>query len=188
MFILIGLGNPGKEYAQNRHNVGFMFVDWVQVHQAGEGVWKHDKYADADIAKVSLPSVTGSTQTTLAKPRTFMNRSGFTANKILMSENLPPTELIVAHDDLDISLGEFKIQKGKGPKVHNGLSSIESSLRFKDFWRIRIGIDNRDPARRIPGEPYVLQNFTSDELNEVTGLFPIIFQKLQQVFEAQEQS
>lgn len=188
MFILIGLGNPGKKYAQNRHNVGFMFVDWVQVRQADESVWKHDKYADADIAKTTLTFGTDTIQTTLAKPRTFMNRSGFTANKLLTFENLLPTALIIAHDDLDISLGEFKIQKVKGPKVHNGLASIESSLRFKDFWRIRIGIDNRDPARRIPGEPYVLQNFASEEMNTVTGLFPIIFQKLQQVFEAQEQS
>lgn len=188
MFILIGLGNPGGTYAKNRHNVGFMFTEWLQQSYSNEGNWKYDKYADADIAKVITKNEILSQISLLVKPRTFMNRSGFTANKIISSEKIPPTSLIIAHDDLDIKLGEFKIQQGKGPKIHNGLSSIESSLRYKDFWRIRIGIDNRDPARRIPGEPYVLQNFTPEETRTVAELFPIILPKLQLVFEAQGQS
>lgn len=184
----MGLGNPGEKYVHNRHNVGFMFTDWLlDKVTASPTVFAFDKYSDADIAKVQQDS-SSNLPAILAKPRTYMNRSGFTANKLLTSYDLQPTSLFVAHDDLDIKLGEFKIQQGKGPKIHNGLSSIESSLRFKDFWRIRIGIDNRDPERRTPGEPYVLQNFTSEEKKTVTEIFPIIFQKLQQVFEAQEQS
>ena len=188
MFILLGLGNPGEKYAKNRHNAGFMFVEWLQRQYVGGSDWKYNKYADADILKITSDSDIAAHIRLLAKPRTFMNRSGFTANKILSSEAQPLTSFVVAHDDLDIKLGEYKIQRGKGPKVHNGLSSIESSLRFKDFLRIRIGIDNRDPAHRTPGEPYVLQDFSTEEMNVITDLFPIIFQKLLQVFEAQEQS
>lgn len=188
MFILLGLGNPGEKYASNRHNVGFMFVEWLQREHADANDWKYDKYADADTARLTLHDTRITSEILLAKPKTFMNRSGFTANKLLTTNNKPLTTLYVIHDDLDIRLGEFKIQQGKGPKVHNGLSSVESSLRFKDFWRIRIGIDNRDPTRRIPGEPYVLQNFTPEEMTSLTDLFPIIFHKLRQVFEAQGQS
>ncbi len=187
MFLILGLGNPGEKYAKNRHNIGFMFADWVKNSSTDISEWKYDKYADADLAKAQEKNEF-SRIGLLAKPRTFMNRSGFSANKLITTYELQPTALFVAHDDLDISLGEFKIQQGKGPKIHNGLASIESSLRFKDFWRIRIGIDNRDPSRRIPGEPYVLQNFTDEEMNIVSDLFPIIFAKLQRVFEAQEQS
>lgn len=187
MFILIGLGNPGEKYHANRHNIGFIFADWIKNSNEHFSEWKYDKYLDADIAKASAEQAS-SPIGMLAKPRTFMNRSGFTANKILASQQLPLTDLIVVHDDLDIRLGEFKIQQGKGPKVHNGLSSIESSLRYKDFWRVRIGIDNRDATKRTPGEPYVLQNFTLEESNQATELFPIIFLKLQEILKAQEQS
>ncbi len=184
----MGLGNPGEKYAQNRHNVGFMFAEWLlDKMSTSPTTFAFDKYSDADIAKIQQDS-SSNLPAILAKPRTYMNRSGFTANKLIATYSIQPTSLFVAHDDLDIKLGEFKIQQGKGPKIHNGLSSIESSLHFKDFWRIRIGIDNRDPAHRIPGEPYVLQNFSPQEMKTVTEIFPIIFQKLQPVFEAQEQS
>jgi len=73
------------------------------------------------------------------------------------------TDLYIVHDDLDIKLGEYKIQKGKGPKVHKGINSIEKALGTDDFWRVRVGVDNRDSNNRTPGEQYVLQDFTSEE-------------------------
>ena len=85
----------------------------------------------------------------------FMNESG------RLLQGLPEGELYVAHDDLDIRLGEYKIQKGKGPKEHNGVESVEQALGHRDFWRIRIGIDNRTAP--IDGETYVLQKFTPEE-------------------------
>ena len=91
-------------------------------------------------------------------------------------------ELFVAHDDLDIPLGKFKIQKGTGPKLHNGLESIENHLKNSDFYRIRIGVENRDPERRIPGEAYVLQNFTSNENAILNTTFPTIVSRLQQEY------
>jgi len=95
------------------------------------------------------------------KTNTFMNDSGKFVKK-----NKPKdlNDLYIAHDDLDIRLGQYKIQFGVGPKVHYGIQSIENELGTKDFWRIRIGVDNRDPNNRTPGEEYVLQDFSSEEL------------------------
>ncbi len=183
----MGLGNPGETYAKNRHNVGFIFVDWLlneltTSYKLPATSFSYDKFSDADIVKIQHPTSNFQLPTLLAKPRTFMNKSGFTANKLATSYQLPATSLIVIHDDLDIKLGEFKIQQGKGPKVHNGLSSIESSLRFKDFWRVRIGIDNRDRFAGT-GEEYVLGNFTKDENEILKNTFPIIFERLEQILQ-----
>jgi PTH1 family peptidyl-tRNA hydrolase len=91
-----------------------------------------------------------------------MNESGLAVSKIAFYEiNL--SDIYIIHDDLDIKLGEYKIQKGIGPQLHYGISSIENRLGKKDFWRIRIGVDNRDLENRIPGEEYVLQDFNSQE-------------------------
>lgn len=108
------------------------------------------------------------------KTDVFMNDSGrFVAAKLNFLK-LKPADLYVVHDDLDIRLGEYKIQMGIGPKVHNGVSSIEAALGTKDFWRIRIGVDNRDPDNRTPGEDYVLQNFSSDEKKIIEEVFDAI--------------
>ena len=108
-----------------------------------------------------------------------MNRSGQTIAH-LISE---PTIIFVAHDDLDIRIGNFKIQKSVGPKMHNGLESIEQSLKSKSFWRIRIGIDNRTSDNSIPGEPYVLSNFSEEESEMLEKTFPRILSKLQLLLE-----
>ena len=159
--LLVGLGNPGKSYQNNRHNSGFMFLEWLLT--ATDSQFKFDKYSDSEIAKVSLTAKDQNLITVLAKPQTFMNRSGRAVHKMMSSSNLEQPTLIVVHDDLDIRLGNFKIQKGVGPKVHNGLESIQSSLKTKDFWRVRIGIDNRDSDFEGSGEGYVLGNFEKEE-------------------------
>ena len=87
--------------------------------------------------------------------------------------------LVIAHDDLDIPLGKFKIQKGIGPKLHNGIESVEKSLGTKDFWRIRIGVDNRTPDNWIDGETYVLNDFRQNELDVIQALFPEVLNRLQ---------
>lgn len=97
------------------------------------------------------------------KTNTFMNDSGSFVKKMLISRGLTPNDLFVIHDDLDIKLGEFKIQKGVGPKLHYGIQSIEKELGTDDFWRIRVGVDNRSLENRTPGEEYVLQDFTQEE-------------------------
>ena len=140
MKLIVGLGNPGKKYKNNRHNVGFMVVDELARHAPGK------------------PWI-------LFKPQKFMNRSGVEVKKWLKKRKgrtLP--DLYVIHDDLDIELGKYKITFGKGPKVHNGLKSIYEQLGTKNFWHVRIGIDNRlTTGFKETGEEYVLQNFRPEE-------------------------
>ena len=140
MKAVVGLGNVGKKYKRTRHNVGFMFV---------EAFPKNRK----DII--------------LLKPKTMMNMSGKAAKALATYYMLHTTDLYVVHDDLDLKLGEYKIQFGKGPKVHNGVNSVEEHLGTSEFWRVRIGVDNRDTDNRIPGEAYVLENFSRAELETV---------------------
>jgi len=157
MKLVVGLGNPGVKYALTRHNVGFLFIDYL--------VENH--LIDKQIKTL--------------KPDTFMNRSGLAVVKELQFYKLKPADLIVIHDDLDLRLGEYKIQLGKGPKLHNGVESVEQSLGSKEFWRIRIGVDNRDPEKRVSGEHYVLQPFT---LAELTLLKQTVFPKIKILFSA----
>lgn len=161
MKIIVGLGNPGEKYKNTRHNVGFMVVDKVEedyrLHftDYGRMEWKED---------VNLSSVVWKTvDVILAKPQTFMNTSGEAVKKLVDWFKVKSGDLYVIHDDLDIKLGEYKIQKGKGPKIHNGILSIEEKLGTTDFWRVRIGVDNRNPENRTPGEQYTLQEFGDEE-------------------------
>lgn len=163
MKLIVGLGNPGEEYAKTRHNVGFMVVDALASKVNG-GRWTVSRKLHSTLFAVHQTLV-------LAKPETFMNNSGKTVKKIINQYGVKTPDVWVVHDDLDLHLGNYKVQKGKGPREHKGVSSVEEKLG-KDFWRVRIGVDNRDPENRIQGEDYVLQNFSDRELaivNEVIG-------------------
>lgn len=109
-----------------------------------------------------------------------MNDSGKFVKEALVKKglSLKGESLTIAHDDLDIPLGQYKIQFGVGPKVHKGIQGIEGALETKDFWRIRIGVDNREPQNRIPGEDYVLQDFTKDERKVLEGVFEEIYAEI----------
>jgi PTH1 family peptidyl-tRNA hydrolase len=108
----------------------------------------------------------------LLKPQTFVNSSGLSVAYAYKKHSLKPDDLYVIHDDLDISLGNYKIQKGKGPKVHKGIKSVNEALGTRDYWRVRVGVENRlrqiqnpkSKTQKISGERYVLQNFTDKEL------------------------
>ncbi|PIS15544.1 aminoacyl-tRNA hydrolase, partial [Candidatus Roizmanbacteria bacterium CG09_land_8_20_14_0_10_41_9] len=160
MILIVGLGNPGKKYENNRHNVGYMFVDFYVNELTGSRVheFRFNKTLQSE-----LPMVKKDGKTILfAKPQTFMNRSGEAVKKIMDFYKIPLESVFIAHDDLDIPLGKFHIQKAVGPKLHNGITSVEERLGTKEFTRIRIGIENRSPEDRIPGEAYVLQNFSEE--------------------------
>ena len=116
-----------------------------------------------------------------------MNLSGIFVNKLIRNSKSEINNLIIIHDDLDIPLGKFHIQFASGPQLHNGLESVEQHLKTKDFWRVRIGVDNRpldkrtspEQRRRIPGETYALQNFLPEEKKVLeTEIFPKIFIQL----------
>ncbi len=105
-----------------------------------------------------------------------MNQSGVFIRKLIRNQQSAINKLIIVHDDLDIPLGKFHIQFKAGPKLHNGLESIEQNLKSKDFWRVRIGVDARSPKRWTNGETYVLDNFLSEEKNLLEKeVFPKLF-------------
>jgi len=154
MKAIVGLGNVGDRYRQTRHNVGFLALDKLaQIYNLQFSIYKklHSEIAKND-------------ELILAKPVTMMNSSGLAVKEITDHRSLITDHLYIVHDDLDLRLGEYKIQFGKGPKIHNGVNSIEESLGSSEFWRVRIGVDNRDPKNRTPGDVYVLQNFRSEEM------------------------
>jgi PTH1 family peptidyl-tRNA hydrolase len=158
MILIVGLGNPGKKYLNNRHNVGHMFMNFLI-----------SKLTDSQISGLKL-----------AKTDDFMNLSGVFVKKLVRNSGSEPENLIIVHDDLDIPLGKFHIQFASGPQLHNGLESIEQHLNTKDFYRIRIGVDNRPTDRKIPGEKYALQNFQIEEKQLLESeIFPKIFIQLQ---------
>lgn len=139
MKLIIGLGNPGVQYKNNRHNIGHMVIDELQPSTRIKGL-------------------------IIKKSDAFMNNSGFFVKKQMSKyPSIQPADLYIIHDDLDIPLGAFKIQLGKGPKVHNGLNDIYEKINTDQFWHVRVGVDNRDPKNRTKGDEYVLQDFAEDE-------------------------
>jgi len=167
MKVFLGLGNPSVEYTNTRHNAGIFFVDNFSQKLSSAYRWRREKnkmvFKTSEFVLIKTASV-------------FMNESGS------ITPSRPPLNLrggsqfYLVHDDLDIKLGEYKIQMGKGPKVHNGVESVENALKTKNFWRIRIGIDNRTIP--IDGETYVLQRFSPDERKILEGVLEEISQKL----------
>lgn len=147
MHLIIGLGNPGIQYENTRHNLGFRALDLL----TGSEVFEN-KY-DSQFLKLD--------DVILAKPQLFMNLSGKAVAQIL--KYYPAAELVVIHDDLDFPLGTIRVQKNASSAGHNGVESIISELGTKDFIRIRLGIDNPETKKDIAGDDYVLQKFTPAE-------------------------
>lgn len=172
-WLIAGLGNPGEKYQATRHNVGFMMVD--QLAHGLQAVWQIDHTFESEIAKTG--------DWLLVKPQTFMNRSGTAVGKVARYFQIPAERVIVIHDDLDIGLGAIKAAVGKGPKVHHGIQSVETTLGTANFWRIRVGIENRTEADRpyFPGEKYVLLPFTAPERDVVTTLYQAVEDKVKEI-------
>ncbi len=150
MKLFVGLGNPEAKYSENRHNVGYMALDAINTNLKTKYKRKpglhSQKFLQSIISDYSPFAV-------LAKPMKFMNDSGIAVKKLVDAYKIDPKDVYIIHDDLDIALGEFKIQVGKGPKVHNGIKSVEEELGTKEFGRIRIGIENRAIAPSERREP-----------------------------------
>lgn len=160
MKYFVGLGNPEIKYHDNRHNVGFLAIDALNTYLKTKYKRRAPVFSQKFLQSIVFDY---SPFAFLIKPMKYMNDSGVAVKKIVDSYKIDLKNLYIIHDDLDIPLGEYKIQFAKGPKVHNGVTSVEDELGTKNFGRIRIGIENRDPENRIKGEEYVLQNFTDEE-------------------------
>lgn len=161
--LIIGLGNLGEEYKNTRHNAGFMFLDKISNNE-----FKEESKFHALISKKD--------QLILSKPTTMMNMSGITAFELKKYYKLKPKQIIVAYDDLDLEMGEFKLQYSKYPKIHNGLNSIIKYLGTDKFWNLRIGVDSRDDNQRkyMDGFEYVLKKINPDEMEILQKTFDTI--------------
>ncbi len=138
MKLIVGLGNPGVLYRNTRHNVGILVAE--------------------RLLRLKLPE-----NVVVKKSDSSMNSSGSFVKSQFAKYRLQGTDLYITHDDLDIPLGSYKIQFGVGPKIHNGVNSVEKELGTKDFWRVRIGVDNRSLGEKVSGEKYVLEDFKENE-------------------------
>jgi PTH1 family peptidyl-tRNA hydrolase len=157
--LVVGLGNPGENYARTRHNLGFMVADLLAARLGAK--FKAHKRSGAEVVTGRLaghPIV-------LAKPRCYMNESGRQVGPLAKFYSVQPADIIVLHDELDIDFGRIRLKIGGGEGGHNGLRSVASALGTKDFLRVRIGI-GRPPGRRDPAT-FVLENFTAAERPEV---------------------
>lgn len=157
--LVVGVGNPGPNYARTRHNLGFMVADRLAARLGS--TFKAHKRSGAEIATGRL----GGCAVVLAKPRSYMNESGRQVAPLAKFYSVPPADIIVIHDDLDLDFGRIRLKLGGGEGGHNGLRSVVASLGTKDFERVRIGI-GRPPGRKDPAA-FVLENFTAAERTEV---------------------
>lgn len=179
MYIIAGLGNPGREYEHTRHNVGFLAIE--AVHKAFATDWHlSDWYDDRKHhALIADGRVRRDERVLLLKPQSFMNRSGEIIAPILSWHKATPEQLIVVHDDLDIPLGEMRVQFDRTAAGHNGIRSLIEALGTKAFWRIRIGI-GRNPD--IATEEYVLQRFSALEKLAIRDILRQLPSELQKQF------
>ena len=157
--LVVGLGNPGPQYAKTRHNVGFMVADLLAARIGAP--FKVHKKSGAEVATGRL----GGRPVVVAKPRCYMNESGRQVGPLAKFYSIAPGDVIVIHDELDIDFGKVRLKLGGGEGGHNGLRSVASALGSKDFQRVRIGI-GRPPGRKDPAA-FVLEPFSSTERTEV---------------------
>ena len=153
-WLIAGLGNPGPEYAGNRHNCGFMVADLLAGRIGAS--FKRDRSR----ARVAAGQLAGF-PVTLAKPQTFMNLSGGPVAALARFYKVPTERLIVIHDELDLPLRTIRLKQGGGDNGHNGLRSVTAALGTRDYVRVRVGI-GRPPGRMDPAD-FVLHNFSAAE-------------------------
>lgn len=152
--LIVGLGNPGSDYADHRHNLGFRIVDAL-ADKHGLAFARHKgkvRVAEGEICGQNV---------ILAKPQTFMNLSGKAVNRVSRRFEIPPQHILVVYDDLDLPLGRLRLRPEGGTGGHRGMRSIIDSLGTQSFARLRVGIDR--PAGRMDPADYVLQAFSAEE-------------------------
>jgi PTH1 family peptidyl-tRNA hydrolase len=154
-YLLIGLGNPGREYRDNRHNIGFMLIDRLAVRLDARGLKLQSK-------AIVTSGLYEERKLILAKPQTYMNLSGQSVQGLLHFYKILPENLIVAHDDLDLPLGTIRIRPGGGAGGQKGMASTIERLGTQDFPRLRLGIGR--PPGRMDAAAYVLQDFSRADL------------------------
>ncbi|MEU9891604.1 aminoacyl-tRNA hydrolase [Sphaerisporangium sp. NPDC051011] len=160
-WLIVGLGNPGPEYAGNRHNAGFMVLDELAARVGGR-FKTHKAHAEVVEGRLAGASVV------LAKPRSYMNLSGGPVKSLADFFKVVPANIIVVHDELDIPYGALRIKIGGGDNGHNGLRSITKSLATKDYLRVRFGVGR--PPGRMDAADFVLRDFATAERKDLPFL------------------
>lgn len=162
MKLITGLGNPGPDYQNTRHNAGFLFLDHFSA-RLGRDRWikKHNS--------VFVNARCGGVEVILIKPMSYMNLSGGPVRAFMAELGVEPSGLIVIHDDIDIPFGDIRFKTGGGHGGHNGLKSIMSALGSPDFHRIRIGVGR--PREGQTATDHVLESFTRDEFSKLPEMF-----------------
>lgn len=174
--VLVGLGNPGGEYAAHRHNIGFMVVDQLA----------SDYHADSWSAKFGGHLATAThadCKLHLFKPLRYMNRSGGPVGELCRFFKIPPEDVIVFHDELDLPTGKVRVKQGGGHGGHNGLRDIDANIG-KDYHRVRIGIGHPGDKDRV--SPYVLSNFAKDEQTVMQHLIEDISRHINPLLQGDE--
>ena len=165
--LIVGLGNPGRSYAANRHNIGYICL---RHFARSQGIKLDQKKG---LARIGTGTVAGN-RVVLARPQTFMNNSGQSVSRLVHSFKVNPRELLVIHDDLDLPLAKIRISSGSGSGGHKGINSIIEELGTREFTRLRVGIGR--PAQPNPTEDdiiaYVLSDFTSEGKNAISAVIP----------------
>jgi len=191
MLLIIGLGNPGEKYKKTRHNAGFIIIEELR-KKWNFPEFKFTKKFNSELSKekLSLSSPfskgrvregflsrlfhqTNKNDIILAKPQTFMNRSGETVREIMNFYKLTLENIIVVHDDLDIEIGKYKISTGSSSAGHKGVQSVINNIGTQEFKRIRIGVEKsggRKNRGNISGDDFVLRDFEEDEIEKVRKL------------------
>jgi PTH1 family peptidyl-tRNA hydrolase len=160
--VIVGLGNPGTKYRNNRHNAGFMVLD--EIARQKKTVFKKSFLWNCYLAKIAV----GNESVLLVKPLTYMNNSGRSVKKVIAKHSLDANNLLVVYDDADLPLGALRLKIRGSSGGHQGLTSIISDLNSQEFPRLKLGIDK---DKRMDLADYVLSDFSADEKETINELF-----------------
>ncbi|MFC2056604.1 aminoacyl-tRNA hydrolase [Chloroflexota bacterium] len=173
MKLIVGLGNPGRKYEKSRHNLGFMCLNYFARTQ---GIRFDKKQGRARIGSGEV----GGSKMVVARPQTYMNRSGQAVSRLVKKYKVNLDSLLVIHDDLDLPLGKIRIRQGGGSAGHKGINSVAVELGSQDFARLRVGIgrpavvEGSSETTEADTVVYVLSDFTSEEKGTVTQVIPVV--------------
>jgi PTH1 family peptidyl-tRNA hydrolase len=176
LHLIVGLGNPGAEYARTRHNAGFLVTELLAERWSGK--WRMEKRFQARLARLERPSG----KVLLCQPQTFMNASGEAVRGVLGFYRVPLGQLLVVVDDADLPLGQLRMRPAGSAGGHHGLESIQQHLGTTEYPRLRIGIGRQDGAREITG--HVLGRFGSTEAALADRVFKVASDQVETWLEA----
>lgn len=179
MFLIVGLGNPGKNYEKTRHNAGFMLVDAIA------DAYSFPNFSSKFNSFVSLGEIEGE-KVLLTKPQTFMNNSGTAVLEAARFYKVANENILVIHDDIDLAFMKIKLKRGGGSGGHNGIKSIDKMISA-DYQRLRIGV-GRAENENIDAADFVLSNFTAAEIKQVSTFFSKITKKLPLIIKGQSEN